>query len=376
MQLSASLRRLCAGILCAMVLVAGASKVEAHAIEAPQTRVGAKTRPAAAPARALSWNEFRQLTPPERGARKRLIEAQEQDEWRLDPPDGWRALQLKGWCVLAREDSSSVRGLVEELQQQWSWMERTFGWMAPAEHARPPIVLVHGHGDDLPASFRGDFAPKAGVSTARLACAKEREHRALAREALLSLWFQEKDRDSWNAMPAWLKNALRDWLADARAKSAGFDPGCGESLDRAWRSMAKDGELLPLKDIALSRGLRHAEELDGAESARAQATRLVALLAWGRGARADEQRALLVEYLRAARAAALELGAEDARLARLEPRAASVLEPWAEQEFLAAWDARSAAFEERVAERAWSASFARLASRDEERLLVGLKALR
>ncbi|MEY2747259.1 MAG: hypothetical protein RL112_2301 [Planctomycetota bacterium] len=255
-------------------------------------------------------------------------------------------------------------------------MERTFGWMAPAEHARPPILLVHEAGDALPASFRGDFDPKAGVATARLACAKEREHRAAAREDLLSLWFQEKDRETWNAMPAWLRTALFDWLADARAKSAGFDPGCGEELDLAWRSMARDGELLALADIALSRGLRHAEELGGEQPARAQATRFVALLAWGRGARADEHRALLVEYLRAARAAALELAADDARLLRLEPRASMVLEPWDEQEFLAAWDARSRAFEERVAERAWAASFARLAPRDEERLLVALKALR
>jgi hypothetical protein len=140
--------------------------------------------------------------------------------------------------------------------------------------------------------------------------------------------------------------------------------------------MARDGELLALADIALSRGLRHAEELGGEQPARAQATRFVALLAWGRGVRADEHRALLVEYLRAARAAALELAADDARLLRLEPRASMVLEPWDEQEFLAAWDARSRAFEERVAERAWAASFARLAPRDEERLLVALKALR
>jgi hypothetical protein len=324
----------------------------------------------------MSWNEFRRLTPPERSARKRLIEAQDKDEWRLDPPQGWRALQLKGWCVLAREDSSSVRGLVEELQQQWDWMERTFGWMAPAEHARPPIVLVHEGGDDLPASFRGEFAPAAGVATARLACSKERDKRASAREALLAVWFQEKDRDSWNAMPAWLKTALRDWLADARAKSAGFDPACDESLDLAWRSMLRADELMSLRDVALSSGLRHSAETGAEERTRAQATRLVAVLAWGRGVRAEEQRALLVEYLRAARAAASELAAEDVRLERLKPRAAEVLAPWDEQEFLAAWDARSAAFEERVAERAWTATFARLDPRTEERLLAGLKAAR
>jgi hypothetical protein len=371
MHLSASFGRLGAGLLCAAVLCANASAVEAR-----EARAHATARPAAAPARALSWNEFRSLTPLERAERKRSIAAEEQEEWRLDPPEGWRALSLKGWCVLAREDSSSVRGLVEELQQQWSWMERTFGWMAPAEHARAPIVLVHEGGDDLPASFRGEFAPAAGVATARLACSKERDKRASAREALLAVWFQEKDRDSWNAMPAWLKTALRDWLADARAKSAGFDPACDESLDLAWRSMLRADELLSLRDVALSRGLRHAAETGGEERARAQATRLVAVLAWGRGVRAEEQRALLVEYLRAARAAAAELAAEDARLERLEPRAAEVLEPWDEQEFLAAWDARSAAFEERVAERAWKATFARLDPRTEQRLLAGLKAVR
>jgi len=331
-----------------------------EALAEPGRGVAARTTAA----RHISFYELESLDPVARSDRRRAIEAEDKAEWRARPPDGYRAVAQRGWCVFAERDAAPVRTLLNELAAEWQWLEETFGALAPAEYARTPILVVHAADQLPPLSFRFEEAPRAGVATPRMACSLDPKLRLEQRLQLAAMWFQEKDREVWNAMPRWMKDALREWLRDAKIKNGTFTPDCGDEVDDAWRALQKKQISVPLAEVMLDRGdlARQLAADFGPHALRAQATRTFAALAWGRGACAE----LLDDYLRALRAGADELRATDGTRERLMDQATAVLEPRAEQDFLAAWDATPAAMERALRAKAWAASFALLDARGDE----------
>ena len=315
-------------------------------------------------ARQISFYELDTLDPAARSERRRAIEAEDKADWRARPPEGYRAVAQRGWLAFAERDAAAARAVLSDLAAEWQWLEDTFGALAPAEYARTPILVLHEANVLPPLSFRTEQAPRAGVATPRLACSLDPKQRLDLRLQLAALWFQEKDREVWNLMPRWMKDALRDWLRDAKVKNGSFTPDCSPELDDAWRALQKKNVSIPLAEVMLDRG-DLAKQLSaefGPHAVRAQGARTFAALAWGRGACAE----LLDDYLRALKVSATELRATHGARERLMDQATAVLDPWGEQEFLVAWDATPGEMERMVRARAWEGSFGRLDGRGEE----------
>ena len=173
----------------------------------------------------LSSEDLEELTPKERKEKK--LEAQ-RAEWLAmvaGLPDGWESEEIDGVPVVTHASKKYTKGVVEQVNAVYAWLEDNFSEVGKGEFARKPIVRICDSFEEERAFLDGSGRAlmygthlvthdptKSGILTSDFIASRA-----------LGVWFQERDAELWFGMPAWLREGLERVLGSAVVKRGKLD---------------------------------------------------------------------------------------------------------------------------------------------------------
>ena len=315
----------------------------------------------------LLIEDQRKLTPEQRKARRVSLEKAAHARARETMPAGWSAFESKHFLVVNHTDEKYARRVAGQADALWEWLETAFAFVGPDEYVRSPVLRICASWDEMASYHKGGedwyyvgSAPAEVVSwndnSGFIGHAVEWINRQV-----VSLWFQERDRELSYAMPSWLVLGLQQVLGTSRVSRSGkleFKPGDWER--DGMRERIREGKAVPPREL-----LRLVQEDFFGGSGENfwgrnhESGAFVRYLLVGPGARAPRSKDLVRDYLKHLRAIITEIeAAEDAKKGEKEAK------PKTEEEEEAYFKAKSQSWKKRERElidqafertfRAWS----------------------
>ncbi len=166
-------------------------------------------------------------------------------------PEGWTAKKHGRFLVLNRSDDRCAQRMVERGEALIGWLDAQFPFVGPQEYMRAPILRICKDWEEQNAVSSGTgwstwwleivtYDDKGGATSWQGQYFNWR---------VFELWFQEHDRDLFDAFPPWLSQGLRDTAEDA-VVSKGKVEFRRDSWERdQLRTRARSGALSSPRDL-------------------------------------------------------------------------------------------------------------------------------
>lgn len=261
--------------------------------------------------RRLSILEADDLTPEERKAWRQGEEQQFHDRASKDLPTGWSSKKMGRFLVVYSCDEKFAKKVAEQAEAVWDWLDTTFPFVGEKEYVRSPVIRVCKSVDEM-----NQFQKAGGWSWNNLEIVTCQDYGGTTswtlgavNQGVLNVWFEDRDRDLYWAMPAWLSGGLREVVGQARV-----DKGRVEFKRDDWnreevRAMVKEGrakkprELMMLTNTELFAGNgQNYWDVHG------QSQALVTFLATG-ASKNPKTKTFLQEYVKSLKSVQVELKA-------------------------------------------------------------------
>jgi hypothetical protein len=165
------------------------------------------------------------LTPEERRIKRQTRETSLHERAKKSTPNGWQVAECGRFLVISHGDEKYAKRIAEQLECVIGWLEQTFPFVGPDEYVCKPILRVCASLEEE-MSFRkgGDGFWFSDSQIEIVTCQMDEGFSTdswsveRANRQMLTLWFTQRDRDMWWAMPNWLKGGLYQLIGTARAK--------------------------------------------------------------------------------------------------------------------------------------------------------------
>jgi hypothetical protein len=186
------------------------------------------SRGTSARASSSASSSWRKLSPSERGA-KRIEQQNEAHRQAIEGlAEGWHSAKIDRFLVVSCADEKFDKKVAAQAGAVFEFLDKTFGYVGPGEYVRQPIIRVCKNAEEE-RSFR-DHAGWADLPGFSLECTTNKEYSgARSYEAeylnrfMVQLWFTDRDRDLWWAMPNWLKSGIVNVVGEASEKNGKLD---------------------------------------------------------------------------------------------------------------------------------------------------------
>lgn len=164
-------------------------------------------------------------TPAERRIQRKAQETKLREQAKATAPQGWQVFESGRFLVITHTDEKYSRRLAEQCEAVLSWLEQTFPFVGPEEFVRGPILRICADSKEeqsLRKAGDGFWFSDQDIEIVtyqdQLGFGRESSTIDRGNQQVLSLWFSERDRDMWRAMPSWLKGGLFGVVGNARSK--------------------------------------------------------------------------------------------------------------------------------------------------------------
>ncbi len=308
----------------------------------------------------LNFLEADALSPEERKGWRQSSEQELHERARKNLPDGWQAKKIGRFLVVFHTDEKFARRVAEQAEAVWGWLEDTFGFVGEKEYVRSPIIRICKDREE-----ENQFRKAGSWGWNDLEIVTHQDYggttsweMGYVNQKVMEIWFVDRDRNLYWAMPAWLGNGLREVIQKAKATKGGKVEFKADDWNRdEVRQMVREGKMTPPRELMM---LTNSELFSGTGEdfwgAFRQSQALVNFLVTGPAAKNARTRNVLPDYVKSLKAVQDVIKAEnDAKKGEKEKK------PQTEEEEEALFRAQRDGYkagEKRILEETWRKAFA------------------
>ena len=204
--------------------------------------------------RSLSFYDTEDWSPEEREELRRLLEEKSHQDAIDSLPDDWDHKKFGNILVLAHDNMKYGKTLVGQVKAVMGWLDKEFYFVGPDEYVRSPILRICKDQDEE-FSFRRASETWSGLGTEIVTHKDNWNFGGQSFEfrwvngRIMDIWFQDRDKDLYWALPTWLRTGLRTTIGGGVAK--------GSRLNFE----ATTWETQELRDLERGAGLRSPRDL-------------------------------------------------------------------------------------------------------------------
>ena len=253
-----------------------------------------------------SFSEIEKMSPEERKQYRQGLEKQAHERATETAPRGWNVSQIGRFLVINHSDEKFAKSTVADLEAQWKWLDATFGFLGEREYVRSPILRVCKDWPEMETYFKeGVSRDSRNLEIVTCPDRPKSEEEAFTRwlnvinngmstgYQMMSIWFRDRDPNTWQAMPAWLAVALEDALTTGRVKAGKLVYKLEDWERDRLREEGRKQDLTGAKDLMLM----SSESFSGL-TPRLQADALVQLYLSDAASKNKKMKDLLPTYMR------------------------------------------------------------------------------
>jgi len=166
----------------------------------------------------LTILEADELTPEERKGWRQSEEQGFHARAQKNLPAGWDSIQVGRFLVVFSCDEKYARKVGVQAEAVWEWLETTFPFVGEKEYVRAPVIRICKDQDEYMQFHKG-----GGWSWNNLEIVTFQDHGGSdsyrlgdVNQGVLNVWFGDRDRELYWAMPDWLSGGLIQVIAQAR----------------------------------------------------------------------------------------------------------------------------------------------------------------
>ncbi len=236
-----------------------------------------------------------ELSPKERRARRVANERRLHEKAEEGLPDGWTVKKIKRFLVINHTDLKYAKKVVAHAEAVWNWLDDTLDFVGPDEYVRQPILRICENAEEERSFMRG--SGDWGGMGIEIVTHQDKSSGSMSWEfeyvnkRTLAIWFQERDRDLYWALPYWVDYGLYQVLGTARSKGRKLEFHA-DDWEKDLRTARRDGTLAsPQELLKMTRSDITGQKLK-------ESGALVRFLLTGPAARSKRTRTILTDYLK------------------------------------------------------------------------------
>jgi hypothetical protein len=257
---------------------------------------------------SLTFYDTEDWTPEEREELRKLLEERSHEGAIKNLPNDWEHKKYGNVLVLSHVGMKYAKKMVDQSNAVMAWLDDNFYFVGPDEYVRGPIIRICKDWEEEN-SFRsaGDFWGGLGtevVTHKDLYGGNQSYEFRYVNGRVMDIWFQDRDKDLYWALPNWLRGGMRAVIEGgvANGRKLEFQATTWELRD--LREADRNENLTSPKDL-----MRMGQEDLYAERHRSdESAALVRYLMEGKGPK--KSRDVIVQYIANIKAITEELDAE------------------------------------------------------------------
>lgn len=258
----------------------------------------------------LSLLDMDHVSPEERKNARLSLEKEAHELATKKLTDGWTAKRMGRFYVLNHADEKFAKVIVEQAEAVWNWLDETFVFVGDKEYVRSPILRICKDQAEFMAFSRAggwslndleivtcqDYGGKEGWAIERV------------KSRMLDIWFEDRDRDLYWAMPRWLKDGLSEVITQLKIKNGKVSFGTDDWARDQVRQALREGTLKKPREL-MTLGME--EFWNDYLSARQASSLLVGFFVSGVAAKNPRTKNVLVDYVKALKSVQMTIKAEE-----------------------------------------------------------------
>lgn len=257
----------------------------------------------------LTLLDMDEVSPEERKNARISLEKEAHELATKKLTEGWNAKRMGRFYVLNHSDEKLAKAIVEQAEAVWDWLDTTFPFVGEKEYVRSPIIRICKDQNEFNA-----FNRTGGWSLNDLEIVTCQDYGGSTswmtegvKSRMLDIWFEDRDRDLYWAMPRWLKDGLSDVIKKLKVKGGKVLFGTDDWARDEVRQSIRDGTMKkPRELMTLS-----VEDFWKDWKAQQASSTLVAYFVSGTAAKNPRTKNVLVDYVKALKAVQLAIKAEE-----------------------------------------------------------------
>ena len=251
----------------------------------------------------IMLEDLGELTPEERKQKRLESQADARAKAIAGLADGWHHETIDGFLIVSHAEARFDKQVAEQARAVFDWLEKTFPFVGPGEYVRQPVIRVCKDFDEE-RSFRGDEVSLDFVGLSQEVTTNQESGGTrsfmggLFNAFMTQYWFNDRDRELWVAMPAWLREGILHTVIDASPKNGKLDFYRGDWTAETLRTLVREERAKEPKElIYLTREDFSGEDQEASFERSKQAQALVDYLLMGPGAKSSKTKGLLESYI-------------------------------------------------------------------------------
>jgi hypothetical protein len=213
--------------------------------------------------------------------------------------------------VLNHADEKFAKTIVDHAEAVWQWLETTFPFVGDKEYVRAPVLRICKDQNEFMA-----FAKAAGwFSLNDLEITTYQDYGGSTswslenvNQRIFDIWFEDKDRDLYWAMPRWLSTGLMELAGHIHTKAGKVVFGRDDWARDETRDAVRNGTAKTPRDLMTMCGEDFWKDY---WNARQQSQLLVGFFVTGAASHSPRTKNVLSDYIKALKKVQLEIKAED-----------------------------------------------------------------
>jgi hypothetical protein len=265
----------------------------------------------------------KEMTPEERGERRRQLEEAERRKAIENLPEGWEHEQFGRILVLNHSRDKVAKQRAEQAQAVMDWLDETLAFIGPDEYVRAPIIRIcKDIEEEMTFSKGGAGSAWGGVGT-EVTGHNDNEGKLgyeteWLNKRVLEIWFQDRDRDLFWALPEWIDYGLREVVGASTNKRGKLEFRVDDWEREGVRERARAGTLTPLRELMLKGNTEFHQQGDYRIVYESQS--LVRFFLCGDARKNAATKDVLPDYLRNLRAVIAAIEAEEKAAGKVDDR--------------------------------------------------------
>lgn len=260
--------------------------------------------------RRLTLLDMDELSPEERKNARLALERETHQRAVKKLTDGWTSKRMGRFLVLNHSDEKYARAVVEQAEAVWQWLEQTFGFVGEREYVRAPVIRICKDQAEYEA-----FQQSGGWSLNDLEIVTCQDYGGSTsyqmenvNRRVLDIWFEDRDRELYWAMPRWLSNGLTSVVGKLRTKGGKIVFGVDDWARDEVRQALRDGKAKKPRDLMSLTGEEFWRDYANSQ----QATVLVGFFVDGAASKNPRTKTVLESYIKALKDVQVAMKAEKA----------------------------------------------------------------
>jgi hypothetical protein len=252
-----------------------------------------------------------EMTPEERKNARISLEKETHEQAVKKAADGWTAKRMGRFLVLNHADEKFAKTIVDHAEAVWQWLETTFPFVGDKEYVRAPVLRICKDQNEFMA-----FAKAAGwfslndleITTYQDYGGSTSYSLANVNRRIFDIWFEDRDRELYWAMPRWLSTGLQELAGNLHTKNGKVVFGKDDWARDETRNAIREGKAKKPRELMTLSGDDFWGDFWNAQQ---QSQMLVAFFVTGPASRNPRTKNVLTDYLKALKSVQMALKAEE-----------------------------------------------------------------